>query len=192
MEVIVVMGIFSLLALSVGALYNYSSKSNRIIWEQLKTQNQGRKAVQDFVNDLRGSNYSNTGAYPLDTVEDQEIVFYSDADKDNYRERIRFFLDGDILKKGVTVPTGTLLGYNTSTEQITPIVYDVHNTSSAIFHYYDQTYAGTATTSAMTQPVSVTDVKMVGIDLKLERDPTASPAPLYIGTKAMVRNLKNN
>ena len=136
MEILVAIGIFLLLIVGVTAIFSYSLKSNKIIWEQLSTQNEGRKVIQDFINELRSANYSSIGAYPLSTANTQEIIFYSNIDSDTYRERVRYFLSGAILKKGVIKPTGVPLSYNPVNEVITDMVRDVANTSTQLFYYY--------------------------------------------------------
>lgn len=192
MEVLVSIGIFVLLSVSVVAIFTYSLKSNKIIWEQLSTQNEGRKIIQDFVNEIRSATYSSIGAYPLDTVSTTEIIFYSNIDADSSRERIRYFLSGTSLKKGITKPTSTPLIYDTNYEVITNMVNDLMEiTSTPIFTYYNQNYGYTSSTP-LSQPVSVMDVRVVGINLTLEEDPTASPVPFRVESKAEIRNLKSN
>jgi len=193
MEIMVAIGIFLLMITGVVALFSYSLKSNKIIWEQLKTQNEGRKVIQDFVNELREANYSSIGSYPIEQAGSSQIIFYTNIDSDTYRERIRYFLDDDTLKKGVTKPTSTPLVYNTSYEVVTDIVHDLANTSTTpIFSYYNQDYGSTSSTGALTQPVSIMQVRTVGISLEMEEDPTASPVPFHIESKVEIRNLKSN
>jgi len=192
MEVLVAVGIFVLLVVSVVSLFLYSWKSNRIIWEQLSTQNEGRKIIQDFVNELRSASYSSIGAYPLETVSSTEIIFYSNIDTDTLRERVRYFLVGTTLKKGVIKPSGVPLAYNQASESIVDIVHDLANGTSSLFYYYDENYTGSATNTPMTQPVNISNVRVVGIKLMLEEDPAASPAPFSIESKAVIRNLKTN
>lgn len=191
MEILVAISIFSLLVIGTVSIFSYSLKSNKIIWEQLSTQNEGRKIIQDFINELRSANYSSIGAYPLLTVDPQEIIFYSNIDTDTYREQVRYFLDNDILKKGVIKPTGTPLSYSSGNEVITEIVHDIGNGSDPIFYYYGQNY-GNASSTPLSAPVSAIEVRMVGITLELEEDPTASPVPFHIESKVAVRSLKDN
>lgn len=191
LEVLVAMSIFALIVTGAVGIFTYSWKANKIIWEQLSTQNEGRKVVQDFVNELRSATYSSIGAYPLATVSSTEIVFYSNIDTDSLRERVRYFLVANTLKKGVIKPGGTPLVYNTSTESISDVVHDVYNTTTPIFYYYNQNYGYTSSTP-LSQPVSITAVRMVGMTLDLEEDPTVSPAPFHIETKVEIRNLKSN
>lgn len=192
LEVVVAVGIFSMVVFSMTAILFSSFKMRDVIWEQLSTQNEGRRIVQDFVNELRSANYSSIGAYPLESASTSSIVFYSNIDTDSWRERVRYFLSGTTLSKGITKPTSTPLRYATTTDEvITEIVHDIANgTSTPVFYYYGQDYAGTST--PMTYPVDVSDVRVVGIKLTLEENPRLSPAPFTIETKASIRNLKSN
>lgn len=191
LEILVAMGVFALIMIGAVSIFSYSWKANKIVWEQLSTQNEGRKVVQDFVNELRSATYSSIGAYPLAKASTTEIIFYSNIDTDSLRERVRYFLTTSTLKKGVTKPSGQPLSYNTSTESVVEIVHDVYNTTTPIFFYYGQNYGYTSSTP-LSQPVAVTDVRVVGITLDLEEDPTNSPVPFHIESKAEIRNLKSN
>lgn len=64
-ELIVAIGIFSLVISGVVAVFLVSSKSKDIVFEQLEVQGQARRVVQDFVNEARVMHYSSAGAYPL-------------------------------------------------------------------------------------------------------------------------------
>ena len=175
---------------AVVALLSVGLKDNSIIWEQLSTQNEGRKTVQDLTNEVRSATYSNVGAYPIATATPSELVFYTDLDGDSLRERVRYFLSGTLFKKGVTKPTGNPLAYNPVNEVLQDEVHDIANTSTPIFTYFDENYAGSG--SPLTQPVTVAQIRMVKIYLILEENPAASPAPLNITAQTEVRNLKTN
>ncbi len=190
-EVLVAIGIFALLVASITAIFLNSTRAKDIIFEQLLTQSEGRRAVINFINDVRRANYSSIGAYPLQTAGTSTIVFYSDIDGDTLRERIRYFTSSTILERGVIKPTGTPLSYPTSSEVVTAVAHSVANTSS-VFYYYDQNYAGASTSTPLSQPVNVMAVRLVEIRLVLERDPFKSPVPLYVQTKTEIRNLKSN
>lgn len=191
MEITVALGIFILIITSVVAVFIYTWKANKIVWEQLSTQNEGRKIVQDFINELRSATYSSIGAYPLENVSTTQIIFYSNIDTDAYAERIRYSLEGTVLKKGVIKPSGVPLAYDSGSEVVTEIVHDVYNTTTPIFYYYNQNYGSTSSTP-IEQPVSITEVRVVGFTLELEEDPAASPAPFQIESKTEIRNLKDS
>lgn len=190
-EMLVAVGIFMLLIGTIMTIYLSSNKFKGIVFEQLLTQAEGRRAVRNFINDIRRANYSSIGAYPLQTAGTSTIIFYSDVDGDSLRERVRYFTSSTILERGIIKPIGTPLSYPTTTEIITEMAHSVANTSS-VFYYYDQNYAGSSTSSPLTQPVTTTEVRLVEIRLVIERDPYKSPVPLYVQTKTEIRNLKGN
>lgn len=192
-EVLVGISMFALLLVGITALYLSSVREKDIVFEQLLTQSEGRRAVQNFINDVRRATYSSIGAYPLQTAGTSTIIFYSDIDADTYRERIRYFVATGTLKRGVTRATGSPLTYVTSTEVITEMAHSiVTSPTGSIFYYYDQNYTGGATSTPLTQPVNVSTVRLVEIRLTIERDPFKSPVPLYVQTKTEIRNLKSN
>lgn len=188
-EVLVSIGIFGFLIVGITSLFLTSWKYNRIVWEQLKTQNEGRKVTRDFVNELRLASLSSIGAYPIESASSTEIIFYSNIDSDTLKERVRYFLSGRTLNKGVIKPVGSPMVYSAANETITEIAHDLV-TSTVLLKYYDGNFSGSE--SALSSPVDVTQIRVVAISLTLEEDPNASPVPFFIESKVMLRNLKDN
>lgn len=188
-EILVAVGIFVFLSGAVVSLFLSSRKYNAIVWEQLETQNQGRKVVQDFTNELRVASVSSIGSYPVEAASSTEIIFYANLDTDTLVERVRYFFSGRILKKGVIKPAGNPLVYNSGNEVITEVAHDVV-TSTSKFSYYGADYTGTE--PPLASPISITNIRMVGIAITLEEDPNASPVPFSIESKVSLRNLKDN
>jgi len=189
-EVLVAIGIFLLIIGGITWMLIFGLRSNKIIWEQLSTQNEGRKVVQDFVNEIRTATASSIGAYAIASAEPQQVIFYSNIDSDAWRERVRYFLQNGTLKKGVLKPSGNPLSYNPANEQINELAHDVINGANPVFYYYDQSYTGSQ--NPLAPPVDVTKVRMIKFTLDLEEDPNASPMPFHVETMAEVRNLKSN
>ncbi len=189
-EVLVSISIFALIVGATVEIYLFARNANDIVWEQLKTQNEGRKVIQDFTNELRTATASSIGAYSIESAAGNHITFYSDFYKDTFRERIRYFMSSTTLRRGIIKPTGNPLTYNSANEVFTDIAHDVANASNTIFTYYDNNFTGTS--APLANPVDVTKIRMVGITLELEENPRASPAPFYISSKVMIRNLKDN
>lgn len=191
LEMLLAMGIFLLLIFGIVELLIWGNHGKDVVWEQLSTQNEGRKVTEDFINNLRRASQSSIGAYSLEKADTQEIVFYSNMDSDSWVERVRFFLQNRIFKKGIIKPSGSPLTYNVANETVTDLVHDVANTSTPIFYYYDENYSG-VTGTPMTYPVNISAVRMIGIKLLLDEKPNVTPAPLNVEAKTTVRNLKNN
>ncbi|MFA4831597.1 MAG: prepilin-type N-terminal cleavage/methylation domain-containing protein [Patescibacteria group bacterium] len=191
-ELLVSLGIFSLIILAVAWFIISSLRYNGIIWEQLSTQNDGRRVLQEIVNHVRRAEESSIGSYPIELAAPYELIFFANVDNDSERERVRYFLAGTTIKKGVVNPTGNPLRYVTSTETLVEIAHDVVNLEqeSPLFFYFNESYAGTST--PLLQPVNVTAVRMVRAALELEKDPTESPVPLHVESTVQIRNLKVN
>lgn len=190
-EILVAIGIFLLLITGIVEMLLWGLHGRDVVWEQLSTQNEGRKIVQDFVNEIRRANVSSIGSYPLEIAQNQQIAFYSNIDSDTWRERVRYFLVDKTLRKGITKPTGNPLTYNPVNEVLTDVVHDVANGTSSLFLYYTQDYHN-ASGTAMTAPINTASVRVVGIKLMLEEKPNVAPVPFNIESKAEIRNLKSN
>ncbi|OIO19289.1 MAG: hypothetical protein CO029_01165 [Candidatus Magasanikbacteria bacterium CG_4_9_14_0_2_um_filter_41_10] len=191
MEVMVAIGMFAIISVAVGWILIHSVRSTDIIWEQLATQNDGRAAVQQFVDDVRRAETSSIGSYPISDASSTSFVFYANVDNDNSREKVRFWIDGTDLKKGVIQPSGNPLNYD-GEESVITIAESVVNIAKgiALFEYYDNTYPVTST--PLTVPDALTDIRIIRMQLELEKDPTATPVPLHVEAVVNIRNLKDN
>lgn len=193
-EVLVSLGIFSLLAMSIAWILINSIRHNAIIWEQLQTQTDGRRVLREVVDVTRRAEFSSLGSYPLATTTAYELAVYANIDRDSFRERVRFFANtaSNTLQMGVIKPSGNPLTYSSANETITTLAQSVVNDdlNRPIFTYFDDRYTGTQ--APLAQPVSTTQVAVIRIELELERNPTASPVPLHVESTVQIRNLKRN
>ncbi|PLX26584.1 hypothetical protein C0581_04090 [Candidatus Parcubacteria bacterium] len=190
-EVIISIGIFSIITFGANWLIVNSLRSNTVIWEQLTTQSEGRKVLKQVVNEVRKAEESSVGSFPIAIASDNELAVYANVDSDSFRERIRFWLDGTTLKRGIIKPSGNPLSY-TQTEHVVEIAHEVKNIEQGVpvFVYYDEAYTGTQ--SALTSPISLTDIHVIRVQLELEKDPTKTPVPLHVESLLNIRNLKTN
>ncbi len=187
-ETVVVVGIFTVVMLTItsSVLYFYRVNSNAI--EQAFAINSSRKGVESTVRDIREITYADNGAYPVVSIGSTTISFYSDIDRDSSVELIRYFLNGDILQKGVTNATGDPAVYDTLGEVVSDISTDVRNVPNAIpiFRYFDNTGA------EITNFTKVTDVAFVNITLIININPSRLPEDFTLRSSATLRNLKVN
>lgn len=189
-EILVAVFITSLIVVAVGAFQRDVFYLNDVIQSGLTSQNDARKIIRPMVDEVRSASESSLGAYPLAITASSTFAFYSDIDNDSLKERVRYFLDNGDFKKGVIKPSGSPLTYNSSNEKIIEVVHDVINTD--IFTYFNSSYDGTSSSTPLTQPVSPAVVRLVKIELIVDKDPSRSPAPITVGTQMSIRNLKDN
>jgi prepilin-type N-terminal cleavage/methylation domain-containing protein len=180
---VVIMGVVSLFARDMFYYDNIFSGS-------LTSYDDAKKILQPISSEIRSASPSSLGAFPIETAGDTALTFFSDINNDGLKERIRYYLSGNILMKGIIIPSGIPLQYISNTEKLSQIVDNVRNGSTPIFAYYDSSYNGT--TSPLTQPVSILSVRLVKITLILDADPNRPPLPMTVLTEVSIRNLKDN
>ncbi len=190
-ELLVAMGITTLLMTPIVWMLINGFRYNAIVWEQLKTQTDGRRVLREVVDIVRKAEESSIGAYPIEKADANELIIFANMDNDSLRERVRFWLDGKTIKRNIIKPSGNPLSYS-GAGATTEIAHDIDNIAQGIslFSYYDENYTGAE--SALAQPVDMTKVRIIKVDLELELDPTESPEPLRVESMVSVRNLKTN
>lgn len=191
LEVIISLAIFSLFALVVVEIFIFSSRSKDVVFDQLAAGAEARRAIHGFIGEIRSANYSSTGAYPIQEASSTEIIFFSNIDNDSEMERIRYFYASNTLFRGSTQPTGNPYVYVTGTESVSFLTNSVVNTSTPVFVYYDENYTGVSSTP-LTQPADVTKVRIVEMDLLIDKNSKKSPVLFMISGQGNLRNFKTN
>ncbi len=190
LEIIITLAIFSLIMGVVGLFARNLFYYNSIFSGGLTSYDEAKKILQPISSEIRSASPSSLGAYPVETAGNTTFTFFSDINNDGLKEKIRYFLSGNILTKGVIIPSGNPMQYLSNTESLSQIVHNIRNGSTPIFTYYDSNYNGE--TAALSQPVSVLSVRLVKITLILDTDLNRSPVPITVITEVSLRNLKDN
>ncbi len=116
-EMVVAVAIFGVIAIAVGNFGSSIFTFNSNAGENLSAQSDGRRTLKTIVVELRGTSPSSLGAYPLAQVATSSLIFFSNIDADNLKERVRYFLQGSELKRGIIKPSGNPLTYNLVTSK---------------------------------------------------------------------------
>ena len=189
-EVTVAIFILTLVGIAVYAFQKDVFSLNRILSQSIVSQEEVRRALKVMSAEIRATSPSSIGAYAIAETATSSFIFYSNIDDDSFKERVRYFLDGTVLKKGVTKPAGDPLTYNPASETISDVVRDVANGTTALFSYYDTDYDGTS--QPLVQPINISIVRLVRIVIMVDRDSSVLPGPITLTTQISMRNLKDN
>lgn len=173
----------------VSSILTNSQKQETLLYNA----SQARRLTFKIMEEIREATQSNSGAYPLVTTEDQQLIFFTNLDGGADVERVRYFIQSGTLRRGVVKPTGSPLAYNMGTEIVATIQQDVANTGvTPLFYYYDDTYSG-AVDNYLISPVDITDVRYIKMDLKIFNKGGVTNTSTYsITTSGTLRNLKTN
>lgn len=187
-EIILTVAIVGLVAGAIasfqGNIFSYSRKFS----SGLSAADDARRVLRPFSNEVRSAVASALGSYPIEAATQTSFIFFADTDNDGVEERIRYFLENKNFKKGIIVPSGNPLTYDSNDEDVVTMVKDVTNTD--IFSYFDTYYDGT--TSPLAIPVSILDIRLIKINLVIDKDPNEPPIPFTVTTQVSFRNLKDN
>jgi type II secretory pathway pseudopilin PulG len=189
-ELMIAMFIMILISAAISMFVKNILTMNRYYTESVTAQEGARRAIKVMDKEVRALSPSSTGSYPISQADSFTFVFYSDIDNDLFKERIRYFIDGSILKKGVIKPTGSPLSYNPDDETVMDLTRGFANGAEPLFSYYDMYYDGT--TDPLESPVDVSSIRLLKIVLLIDMDPVRPPGPITITTQITMRNLKDS
>ena len=185
-EVLVALGVFVIAILIITAFIINSYKLQNFTYEQSTAISEARRGIETMVKELRETLPGDTGAYPIELAETQEIIFYADFDRDDAIEKVHYWLDGSDFKKGVIEAGGNPLTYNPANEQVETISRYVRNYEDAIFIYRDRDYI------ALNTPADPNEVKLINVYLKINMFENRAPMDYELESDVALRNLKEN
>ena len=102
----------AIFVLIAGALTLFSKNVwtyNSFISLGLVNADAGRQILKTMVGEIRTASTADTGAYSISQAASSSFTFYSNIDNDNSKEKVRYFLSGTTLSKGVIKPRGTVV-----------------------------------------------------------------------------------
>lgn len=191
-ETIVAIFAFAIIVLGMISLFSQVFIGSQKQGGILADADTARKTAFGIINELRNAQIGQNGAYALETADNQQIVYYSNADRDSSIERVRYYLQNQNLYRGVVEYNGS--GYPTTTEISRIVQRNVANSSTTpLFYYYGGEYVGSSTQTSLTQPVTITSVKYVRLNLQIFNKAGITNNNFYtITAGGAIRNLKTN
>jgi hypothetical protein len=186
-EVVVYTGVLSIIIIAVFNAIHYSYKSHSFVLDQIDATREARYGLERLVKDIREAAYADNGAYPVVSMSDNEFIFYSDVDNDNKVERIRYFIEDNKLKRGITDSSGVPPDYDTNNEELEIVSLNLRNIQEgiALFTYYNK--SGTQ----LQDLDKLLDLKFVIIRLVTDINPGRLPNSYEFRSSATLRNLVN-
>ena len=103
-ELLVFAGIFLILAAGFLGLQYIFSRNQVTAWQNYLSIEDANNNMAKMLKEIRDARQGETGTYPLEDTQDQQIIFYSDIDYDDVVERVRYTLNETSLILGITEP----------------------------------------------------------------------------------------
>ncbi|MBI4058246.1 hypothetical protein HY408_00595 [Candidatus Gottesmanbacteria bacterium] len=145
-----------------------------------------------LVREIREMRISENGAWPLIETNDNTLAFYSDVTNDGRTDRVRFFLEDSVLKRGVIEPTSTAVTYPIENEKVTIITSKVDNVSKPFFTYYNGSWPSDTVNNPLAPENRLLDTRLITIYLRINVSNTNAVDAYELTSSVHLRNLKNN
>ncbi len=183
-ETVVYVSLFALIMLAIAQSVLYMYRTNSYAIQQASAVASAQHGVDVMVREIREAAYASDGSYPIVTLGPNTLTLYADIDGDPLVERIRYYVQGSSIMRGVVDPTGDPPSYG-GAEVVSTLSDAVRNTDHGIplFMFYDKNGA------LMTDYTRVADVRFVTVSVQVDIDPNRSPTPLLLRSSAALRNV---
>lgn len=145
-----------------------------------------------MLRELREARSGENGAWPLVQTDDATIVFYSDVTNDGRADKIRYFLNGTDLQKGVIEPTAAPVSYPVVNEVIRTIATSIDLSGKAMFTYYNGNYPTDIINNPLTGANRILDTRYIGTYVRVNIQENYAAAPYELNSGVAIRSLKDN
>lgn len=194
-ETLMAIAIFAIGIEGFTLLFINTWKNNSYTLEMGQSAMAVSQNMNTLVGYLRSVRQSDNGSYPVKSVGANDLVVYSDYDRDGVTERLHIYKSGQDILMGVTDPTETMPKRylpESGDQQVLTLATRIVNTSSEpIFYYYDKNYAGASNQNPLASPINIADVRLMKIHLKINIDPNRAPDNIEMQTFVEMRNLND-
>jgi hypothetical protein len=193
-ETLVAIGLFTLGVTACTVLFARSWQSNSYSLEMGKASFTVSRSINDAIDYLRRVRQSDSGSYPIISADKNDLVVFSDYNKDEKTERLHIYLLNGKIFMGITAPTATLPHtYPAGDTQTIQLADHIVNTAGdSMFSYYNKNYPGDLANNPVPVPVAdVSQIRLVKIFLRININPNRAPDNIQQESFVELRNLND-
>lgn len=189
MVVVVIFAIISAVFAVFAAVYfrNYSFS-----FEENQAVGLAQATMTQIIREIREARLSETGGWPLSQTDDNIFIFYADVTNDGRTDRVRYFLEGTLLKKGIIEPTQPPVSYPQANEQVRTVADFVDNSGTPLFTYYNGDWPQDSVNNPLAQGSRLLNTRYVSLDLRININPNFGAQPFELTSGVAIRSLKDN
>jgi len=184
LETVISIGMFAFVMIGLSSAILFFYRTSGFVFQESTAITSAQQGIDRMIRVMREAAYSSTGAYPIVSLANNDIIFYADVDSDSSVERVHYYVSGTDLYQGIVNPTGDPASY-AGTEVTTSVAQYVRNISLGLasFSYYN------ASGTLMTDLAQVGSVRFITANVAVDIDTNRSPTAITIRSSAALRNL---
>lgn len=190
-EMMVAIAIFSLGMAGSTLLFSKVWRGNSYTLEMGQSTMVVSQGINKMMDYIRRTSQGDDGSYPIVSANNNDLVLYSDYNKDGVVERLHFYKNGQLILMGATNPTTAMpKTYPAGDQEVVTIANHIVNDSNTpIFYYYDHNYSGGSGQNPLAVPATVSAVRLMKIFLQININPNRAPDNIQMQSFAELRNL---
>jgi prepilin-type N-terminal cleavage/methylation domain-containing protein len=192
-ETLVALTIFVIGMQSIVMVMSGTLKNKAYAVEMGKSSFVVSRSTSDIIGYLRRVRQSDGGAYPIVSALDNDLVVFSDYDKDGKTERLHIYLTNGRIYLAIRRPSNTFpktyaAGYEEPIEMAKQIV---NLGTDPMFSYYNANYPADTTNNPAATPANVRNIRLIKVFLKINIDPNRAPDNIQQQSFVELRNLND-
>lgn len=190
-EVMMTIAILTLLIGSVVGLLVYYLKSYSFSFDQQQLVYEAQNSLTRIIREIREAKTGEDGSWPIVSCEPNNLIYYTDVTNDGRTDRIRYFLENNQLKRGVTEPTLPPVTYPADQEKIQLLIEHVDPLSEPVFTYYNGNWPTDNINNPLASDRCIYDTRYIHLSVNITTTGDTKKI-LKLESGVMLRNLKDN
>lgn len=192
-ETLVALTIFVIGMQSIVMVFSKTIKNKAYSMEMGKSSFVVSRSMTDLIGYLRRVRQSDAGGYPIVSASGNDLVVYSDYDKDGITERLHIYLTNSRIYLGVRKPSTSFpRTYAAGDETTVELAKQIVNTGTdPMFSYYNKDYPADTVNNPVSTPVDPSQIRLIKIFLKINIDPNRAPDNIQQQSFVELRNLND-
>jgi prepilin-type N-terminal cleavage/methylation domain-containing protein len=191
-ELMVAMFMFSAIVAGVAGFSAYYFKNYAFSFEENQQIGLAQYAMTSMIREIREARSGDDGSWPIVQADDNTFIFYSDITNDGRPDRIRYFIQGTELRKGIIQPTAVPVSYPSANESVYIIATSIDVSGGPIFRYYNGNWPSDVTNNPLTLANRILNTRYVTVNLKINQTQNFAAQAYQLTSGVTIRSLKNN
>lgn len=191
-EVIVAMFIFSIIVASVSVFSGYYLKNYSYTTEETQSIGLAQSGLTQMIHEIRAARNGEDGSWPIITADDNQLILFADVNGDGLTEKVRYFLNGTVLQKGVIQATAVPVTYPAANEKISVVTTNIDTTVTPIFRYYNDNWPSDTTNNPLTPTNRISNTRYITVNLQINITSNYGSQPFQLTSGVAIRSMKDN
>jgi prepilin-type N-terminal cleavage/methylation domain-containing protein len=192
LEVMIATFIFSAIAGGVAIFSAYYLKNYSFSFEENQSVSIAQTGLTTMLREIREARIGDDGAWPIVDALDNSFTFYSDVTNDGRSDKVRYFLNGTTLQKGVIQPTTVPVSYPSNTETFTTIASNIDVSGGSIFRYYNGNWPSDVINNPLTASDRLLSTRYVVVYVRINISQNFAAQPFELTSGVTIRSMKTN